>query len=111
MRSGGSIDANLNRWVGQFKQDDGSPIADAKPTEIEVSNCTIHQLRLQGTFGDSMGGPMGPKTDRKNYKMIGSIIVTESEGNYFVKFYGPAKTVDANAKAYDDLIHSFKITD
>jgi hypothetical protein len=111
MGAGGSIDANIDRWIGQFTTDDGSPLSGVEPTVFEIAGQKIHLIDLSGTFIDSMGAPGGPTTDRKNYRMLGAIIETEDLGNYFVKFYGPRKTIDANAAAFKQMLESLKITE
>ncbi len=111
MGAGGSIDANIDRWISQFTNADGSPLTDVTPTVTEISGQKVHVVDLTGTFADSMGGPGGPVTDQQNYRMLGAIIETEQLGNYFVKFYGPKKTVDANAAAFQEMLQSLKIKD
>ncbi len=44
-------------------------------------------------------GPVAPAVERPNYRMLAAIIETGGAGNYFLKFYGPEKTVAANEKS------------
>lgn len=111
MGAGGSIDANIDRWIGQFTNDDSGPLSGVEPTVSEIAGQKVHLVDLSGTFADSMGGPGGPVSDRKNYRMLGAIIETDEFGNYFVKFYGPKTTVDANAADFKQMLQSMKIKD
>lgn len=111
MGAGGSINANIDRWIGQFTNADGSPLADVETTTSEIAGQKVHMVDLYGTFADGMGGPVGPKTDREDYRMLGAIIETEIDGKYFVKFYGPKKTVDENAAAFKKMLQSLKVDD
>ncbi len=111
MAAGGSVQANIDRWIGQFKNADGTPLEGIESKTMTVAGNTVHMVDLTGTFAESMGGPVAPKTDRDNYRMLGSIIETGDDFNYFVKFYGPAKTIGDNAKAFEALIKSMKIVD
>ncbi len=109
MGAGGSIDANVTRWIGQFQQPDGSSTKDkATIKKLSIGGNTIHFVDISGTFRDQRG-PFAPATLRKDYRMLAIIILTEKRGQYFVKLYGPKKTVAANAAAFDTLIKSIKI--
>jgi hypothetical protein len=112
MASGGSIEDNLARWYGQFTQPDGtSSEAVAKVEETKVQELVVHRVDIAGTYLDSMGGPLGPKVERDGYRMLAAIVETRERGNYYLKFYGPAKTVEDHAQAFNDLIESFREDD
>ncbi len=53
MRSGGGVEANVDRWIGQFE---GATKNDAKIEKKEVAGTKIHVVDISGTFKDSMGG-------------------------------------------------------
>lgn len=92
----GGVDANIARWKTQFKNADGEEVTpDIK--QFEVGGQQIHLVDFKGTYADSPGGPFaGGKTiQRPDYRMLGVIISTKEDGQYYVKFYGPAKTVTA----------------
>ena len=96
MGSGGTVQENIDRWAGQFTQPNGVDSKDVtKVSKKKVSGIEIHVVDITGTYLDSPGGPMAPgkKTPRDGYRMLGAIIIAPKIGNYFVKFYGPAKTV------------------
>lgn len=110
MGAGGSVEDNVNRWVGQFVGPGGSA---AKPQrdKATVSGADVEIIDLSGTYKDSPGGPFaGGKTImRENYRMLGAIIQTKDRGNYFLKLYGPKTTIDENAKAFQDMVKSLKV--
>jgi hypothetical protein len=98
MGSGGEIQQNIDRWSGQFSQPDGKDSKDAtKVTKKTVNGIEIHVVDISGTYKDAPAGPFNPNggkaVSREDYRMLGAIIVAPKIGNYFVKFYGPAKTV------------------
>ena len=114
MGAGGSIEANIVRWQNQFVQEDGSDTADkTKQEKQEIDGQTVNLVDITGTFMDAVGGQFSgkPKVERKNYRMLAAIIQTESEGNYFVKLYGPKSTIDKNAKRFKAMIKSLKVAD
>ena len=103
MGAGGSVDANVKRWLGQFAQTSKRDV-----TKETIAGQEVHLLDIAGTYNDRRG-PFGPATPRKNYQMLAAIIVTKESGKYFVKFYGPEKTVAANKKAFRGMIESLKV--
>ncbi len=102
MRSGGSIEANIDRWVGQF-----SGKMEKEVTKEKHNGLTVHLVDLTGTFANSPNGPFGPKKMEDDYRMLGAICVS-STGNYFLKFYGPKKTVASQLDNFKKMLKSVK---
>jgi hypothetical protein len=100
---GGSIDANVDRWVKQF--------ADAKPGDVrradrEANGLRQHTVELDsGTF--SSGMPGGSTQPKRNYGLVGGIVETPS-GAYFFKLTGPANTVKQAKPEFYKLLDSIK---
>lgn len=109
MPSGGSIEANIERWYGQFEQPGGKSTKDvAKVEKFEAGGQTVHLVDITGNFKDTMGGGpfSGGKTVlRENYRMLGAIIVTKEAGNYYVKITGEKDVVE---KLKDDFKKALK---
>ena len=109
MGAGGSIEANMNRWKGQFVPPSGQTIDDvSKVTKMKIADQTVHLLDVKGTFIDRPR-PQADGVKRKNYRMLAAIIETENYGNYFVKFYGNKATVDKAEAEYKAMLKSMKI--
>jgi hypothetical protein len=109
MGAGGSIDANIQRWEGQFSQADGTATeADTKQMTIEGMKVTM--VDIAGTFSQTMGGPFsgGKKVESPDYRMLAAIIETDGEGNYFIKLVGPAATIKANEAEFEKMVKSVK---
>jgi len=109
MGAGGSIDDNINRWVGQFDLKGGKP----KKEESKIAGQKVYLVDIAGTYKDTPPGA-GPFSGakpilRENYRMLAAIIATEKDGNHFVKFYGPKKTVGENEDAFKKMIESLKV--
>jgi hypothetical protein len=104
MQAGGTIEANIDRWISQFKQPDGKPGREAAKIEKkEYDGLVVHLVDLSGTFAERRGGPFNPNAqtvEQENHRMLGAIIETDGAGNYFVKFTGPAETVKQNEAAF-----------
>lgn len=115
MGAGGSIDANIERWYGQFTQPDGSDTSEsAKVEEMAVNGMTVHMVEISGTYLDTSGGPFNPnakKVERENYRMLAAIIETEENGNYFVKMYGPDATMKKHMDAFKKMVKEVELVD
>jgi hypothetical protein len=108
MGAGGAIEDNINRWKGQFK----TPDAGEVPTEvkqIEVAGQPVHMVDMKGVYLDKPGPFVQvPPTERPGFRMLAAIIVTKDAGQYFVKFYGPDKTIAANQAGFVKMIEGLK---
>jgi hypothetical protein len=103
---GGSVQANMDRWIGQFLQADGKPAKSS----AKISNRTVHGLKVttvdvSGAY-TGMGGPSAaPGTPKPGYRLLGAV-VEGPQGSVFFKFTGPAKTVAQNQAAFDRMLAS-----
>ena len=90
---GGSVQANMDRWVGQFSKKDGSAAADgAKISKRESGNVPLTLLDVEGTYSPS-GGPMMQRGSPKpNHRMLAAIVETPS-GPWFFKLTGQKGTI------------------
>lgn len=106
MGAGGSVEANVERWYGQFAQPDGGSTKEKASTKkMKVAGRDVTLVDIPGTYKDSPGGPFaGGKTiERPGYRMLAAII-EGPDGNYFLKFYGPAATVEKHADGFRKMI-------
>jgi len=109
MASGGGVQANIDRWFGQFEQPNNKATKDvAKVEKMELSGVPVHVVDITGKFKDQPRGPFGPTVVKENYRMLGAIIETTNAGTYYVKLYGPAETIHENEKEFKGLIKSLK---
>jgi hypothetical protein len=107
MGAGGTIEANVDRWCGQFTQPDGGETKDkVTKKSLKVAGCTVTVVDIPGTYLDQPGGPFagGPTVKRPGYRMLAAIVETPEEGNYYVKFYGPAATVERHAAGFQKMV-------
>ena len=113
MGAGGGVQANINRWVDQFVQPDGSESKDkTKIEKKQLDGTEVHVVSITGTYKDRPGG--GPFTQtpvvlREDYRMLSAIIATPGQGHYFIKMYGPRKTVDAQQEAFEQMVESLQV--
>lgn len=103
-QAGGSVEANIARWQGQFE---GTPTLD-KATSTP-NGLTVTTVVLSGTYIDKPS-PMapGPGTPRPDYVMLGAVIETPA-GPHFLKATGPKATLDALRGDFDRLVASVSL--
>jgi hypothetical protein len=112
MGAGGNVQANIDRWYGQYTQPDGSKTADnSTVTESEVAGCEVTWVDIEGTLMDRPGGPMagGKVVERENYRTLASIVQAGEHGQYFIKLYGPVKTINDNEASFRSFVQSLVI--
>lgn len=106
--SRGSLDANLERWYGQFIQPDGKSSKDAAKVEkFDVAGQSVHFVDLTGTYQESMGGgPFAPGkiVKREDYQMLGAIVVTKAGDQYFIKMTGPKDVCSKLSEGFKKML-------
>ena len=100
--AGGSVEANIDRWKGQFG---GAPESESQE-EVEVDGITATIVDFTGEFDDRRG-PFAPGEKRADYRMIAAIIPVGNE-LHFVKAVGPKNTMAAHAEEIDAFVKSIK---
>jgi hypothetical protein len=100
---GGSVKANLDRWISQFQNPPQAP----KIQQITVDGLKVTTVDVAGSY-TGMGGPMaGGGAPKPGFRLLGAI-VEGPEGSIFFKFTGPAKTVAAQAAPFDKMVQSLQ---
>ena len=107
-QQGGTVDANVERWLNQFDQEDGRPTSEVADREaIEVDGMPVTLVRASGTY-NAAAGPMAARADlRPGYRLIGAI-VEGPEGAVFFKFTGPDRAVVEQEANFDLLVDSIQ---
>jgi hypothetical protein len=107
MQAGGSVDANVERWAGQFEAKEGAPAPKATREERTMGLLKVTVVELAGTFnGGGMPGA-GAAGSKSAYALLAAI-VEGTESPYFFKLVGPEKTVRAARADFDKLVGSMK---
>ncbi len=110
MESGGGVQGNLDRWIGQFKQPDGKATKDvAKVEEFEVDGLKIHFVTISGTYSGGMAAGGRPPAPKENYQLIGGIVPTENSGMYFVTAIGPIDETTKLVDGFREMLKNLKL--
>ena len=100
---GGSVQANIDRWLGQFAEpkDQLKSMTEKKT----VDGREITYVVAEGTY--LSGPPFGQKTPLKNQALVGAIIKNE-DGDIYVKMTGPKTTTSSSETAFKKMVESAK---
>ena len=104
---GGSAAANVERWVSQMKQADGSVAKDAKEEHFETNGFKITTVDVSGTYVAETAPGSGAFHNNPGYRLRAAVVETPN-GSYFVKLVGPAKTVTQWNDSFLRYIRSFE---
>jgi hypothetical protein len=103
---GGTSQANIDRWIGQMQQPDGSSSKDKAKTETMTANgLKVATVDVSGTYTAEMAPGSQSFHNNANYRLRAAVIETP-KGNYFVKLAGPEKTVMRWDQSYNDFLKS-----
>lgn len=102
----GSVDANVRRWEGQFKE---KPSAKVSTRAVE-GGLEVTVVEIDGTFTAGGGPMMGGGTPQPNTKMLGAIVETPGKGEMvFFKGWGPAATMEKWRASFEAFVASIHV--
>ena len=102
---GGTVEANIERWIGQFKNIDRKTV---KQTERAMGGMTHHIVEIpEGNFESGMMSGMPSPGPQAGYGMLGAVVEGTS-GKYFFKMVGPKHTVASHKPAFFELLESIQ---
>src|SRR5262245_50054741 len=90
---GGSVQANIDRWVSQMSKSDGKPSAQvATTTKLTANGLNITLVDVSGTYVAEVSPGSTERYNKPGFRQRAAVVET-TEGPYFVKLVGPAATV------------------
>lgn len=91
--SGGTVQANLDRWTSQMTQADGKPSADAaKTTKLTANGLNITLIDVAGTYVAEVSPGSSEHYNKPNFRLRAAVVETPG-GPHYVKLTGPAATI------------------
>jgi hypothetical protein len=106
---GGSVEANLDRWYGQFEQPDGTPSRDrAKVTKSKVGELAVTRTDVAGTYVAPVRPGAAERHQKPDYRMIAAVVEGPS-GPWFIRFLGPAKEVSQGEASFDAFLSGLRL--
>lgn len=106
---GGGVEANLDRWFGQFEQPDGSSTRDkATTTKRTVNGLELTIADIRGTYV----APVRPGAQQRNnnagHRMIAAV-VEGGAGPWYIRVIGPEATVTKWETSVDAFFASLRL--
>jgi hypothetical protein len=93
--TGGSVDANIDRWVAQMQQPDGAASKDKARRETQtVNGLKVTMVDVTGTYIAEVRPGATERYNKPDFRLRAAVIETP-RGPYYIKMTGPAKTMTA----------------
>jgi hypothetical protein len=102
----GPDDQNIKRYRGMFKAPAGD---NAKVEKTKIGGLNVTRIDVEGTYLFK-ARPVDPNSqveEKPDYRMI-AVIAEGKKGPFYVRFIGPAKSVEKNKKDFDEWLKNFK---
>jgi hypothetical protein len=105
---GGGADANIDRWISQVQQPDGSDSkTKAKRADRTINGLKVTTVDVSGTYTAEMSPGAADHYNKPGYRVCAAVVETP-QGSYYIKMTGPAKTVGAAQADYEKFLTSLK---
>jgi hypothetical protein len=105
---GGSVQANLDRWVGQMSQPDGRSSASVATTStLSPHGLKVTLVDVTGTYVAETSPGSSDHFDKPGFRLEAAVVET-SGGPYFIKLVGPAATVGRWNDAFRTFLASLR---
>ena len=105
---GGGAEANIDRWIGQMQQPDGSASKDKARRDTQTINgLKVTTVDVPGTYVAEMRPGAAEHHNSPGFRLRAAVVETPG-GAYYVKMTGPAKTIaaaDADFKKFLASLH------
>ena len=98
---GGTVDANIDRWIGQMETQDRP-----KPETLEIDGYKVTWIDVRGTLKPSTMGT-GPSTAQANARLLGAVVEGPG-GPWFFKATGPEATMAPARDAFVAMLKSVR---
>jgi hypothetical protein len=106
---GGSVEANVERWYGQFQQPDGGSTRErAKVTKSKAGELSITRVDVEGTYAAPIRPGAGERHNEPGYRMI-AVVVEGPSGPWFIRLLGPAKEVSTGETSFDAFLSGLRL--
>ena len=105
---GGSVQANIDRWVGQMQQADGKPsVAASRSVKRQVNGLALTLVDVSGTYIAEVSPGANERNNKPQFRLRAGVVQT-ANGPYYIKLTGPEKTVAKWDQAFEQFVGSLK---
>ena len=108
--TGGSVQANIDRWIGQMTQPDGRASKDAAKTSTlqTKTGLKVSLIDLAGTYVAEVKPGATERHNKPGFRLRAAVVET-TDGPYFVKLTGPAATVAKWDESFMAFVRSLRV--
>ena len=107
--TGGSVEANIDRWIAQMQQTDGSPSGSKAKRGVQtVNGLKVSTVDLTGTYVAEVRPGAAERHNKPGFRLRAAVIET-ARGPYYVKMTGPAKTMAAADADFQRFVESMRV--
>ena len=107
--SGGSVEANLQRWIGQMEQPDGRSSFEVTSTRgFDANGLMVTVLDVPGTYVAAVNPGSATRLNKPNFRLLAAIVETPV-GPYFFKLIGPDRTVARWDNQFSAFLRSVRV--
>jgi hypothetical protein len=99
--AGGTVEQNIERWKGQFRNKEGGPVEPTRVHKVEADGMPITLVEFAGDYR-GMSGVFSPD------QLFITAIVEAPTGQIFIRFVGPSATVETNRQPFMEMIQGIK---
>lgn len=104
----GNVQANIDRWLSQFKQPDGKPSSEvAKIEKAEVAGQEATFVSVSGRYV-APAMPGGEPSDKPDQALLAAI-VQSPRGPYYFRLIGSRAAVEANTPRFREMLTSLEL--
>lgn len=103
-QAGGTVEANIDRWIGQFGPEAKKT---AKQSTRKIAGFEVTVVEVEGAYNGGMtpSGAADSKAANGKAALLGAIVATPGMPHFF-KITGPARTVSSARAELDALLAS-----
>ncbi len=104
--TGGTVQANLDRWFGQIAQPDGRQTKNvATALSRLINGLSVTLVDARGTYVAEVTPGSPERFNKPGYRMRAAVIQTTG-GPYFIKLMGPLNTIARWDKEYEVFLQT-----
>ncbi|MCB1876699.1 MAG: hypothetical protein KDH88_12070 [Chromatiales bacterium] len=99
---GGSAEANIARWQGQFRPVDGKPVEAMVDHFQTQGGFPVTWVELRGDYARGVG--MGPMGEYKPDRILIAAVTETPKGNLYIQFHGEADNVAKHKEKFRKFV-------
>ena len=105
----GTADQNIDRWIGQFKQDQSLNKDNIVIKRDSLDSKYVTSIEMYGTYEvPRMGNNSAPVVVQSNYGLLGGVVEFPNS-LYFLKAVGNNDLIKENLASFEEFLYSIEL--